>query len=108
MNRTEVTTLIRHVEKQFEHVMQCLCGHEYAAGYKQACADMIRLIGYAPIPNDWEAERAELVEEVRKLRAERLDLLREVNKKDRTIQKLLKHVNVADILGVDVSKDVKR
>ena len=48
MKRCEVAGTIRGVGEQFGRVMECLHGKEYAAGYKQAVRDMVRLFEYGP------------------------------------------------------------
>ena len=49
MDRHYVVQTIRHVGSDFGRVMACLQTEEYAAGYRQAVKDMLRLFEYGPV-----------------------------------------------------------
>ena len=100
MNRTEVIATIQKAGGDFGQVMAALCGEEFAAGYRRALNDMIRLFQSAPIDADFDAERAALMAHIEALTVEKERLQRDVNEKHATIQKLLSHVNISEVLGV--------
>ena len=48
MDRHYVVQTIRHVGGEFGRVMACLQSEDYAAGYRQAVKDMLRMFEYGP------------------------------------------------------------
>ncbi len=105
MNRREVILTIRKVGAQFGRVLACLNTPDFVSGYYQAVNDMSRLFEYAPLAEDYEAERSEMQKRVRLLVEEKKRLKAAVNERDATIEKLLKHVDVCEVLGI---KGVKK
>ena len=104
MNRTEVVMTIKKVGAHFGGVMEVVCGEEFAAGYRRATADMVKLFNEAPIDPDFEAERKAMQEQIKRLKAKNAALEQENCDQYATIQKLLSHVNIAEVLGVDTTK----
>ena len=104
MNRTEVIMTIKKVGGEFGNVMSVLCGEEYAAGYRRAITDMVKLFNEAPIDPDFEAERKAMLAHIKALKAKNAALEQENCDQYATIQKLLTHVNIAEVLGVETKK----
>lgn len=101
MNRAEVIMTIKTAGSRFAGVMASLCGEEYAAGYKRAISDMTNLFAQAPIDADFEAERAALCAEIKRLKMENDMLNRDCAKQHETIEELLKHVDIHEVLGIN-------
>lgn len=108
MNRHEVIMTIKKAGGHFSGgMMEVLCGENYAAGYRQAVADMVELFKKAPIDPDFEAERNSMMEQIKRLKAKNAELEQEVCNQHASIQKLLTHVNIAEVLGVGINSQKK-
>ena len=107
MNRTEVVMTIKKVGAHFGGVMEVLSGEEFAAGYRRAITDMVKLFNESPIDPDFEAERKAMLAEIKRLKAKNAELEQEVCNQYASIQKLLTHVDVAEVLGVGVHSKKK-
>lgn len=105
MNRTEVIMTIKKVGTEFGKVMAALNGDEFAAGYRQALSDMIKLFGKASIAADFEAEREAMLSKIKKLTDENEALKAECENNHDTIEELLKHVNLHEVLGISKKKE---
>lgn len=105
MNRNEVIMTIKNVGGGFANVMDVLIGEEFAAGYRRATADMVKLFTEAPIDPDFEAEREAMMKQIKRLKAKNAALEQEVCNQNATIQKLLSHVNVPEVLGISKKKE---
>lgn len=100
MNRMEVIMTIKKVGAQFSRVMEAMNGEEFAAGYRQALSDMMKLFGKAPIDPDFDAEREAMLAHIKALTDEN-DLLKvECGKNHETIEELMKHVDLHEVLGI--------
>ena len=67
MNRMEVIMTIKKVGAQFSRVMEAMNGEEFAAGYRQALSDMMKMFGKAPIDPDFDAEREAMLAHIKAL-----------------------------------------
>lgn len=100
MNRMEAIMTIKKVGAHFSSVMSVLNGDEFAAGYRQAISDMIKMFGKAPIDPDFEAEREAMLAHIRKLNEENDFLKKEYDKQAATIEELVKHIDLHEVLGI--------
>lgn len=107
MNRTEVIMTIKKVGAHFGGVMEVLCGEEYAAGYRRAITDMVKLFNEAPIDPDFEAERKAMLAHIKKLEQENEMLKVECGKQGATIEELLKHIDLHEVLGIGTNSKKK-
>ena len=100
MNRMEVIMTIKAVGERFRRVMSTLHGEEFAAGYRQAISDMIKMFGKAKIDPDFDAERESMLAHIKALRDENNLLKTECGKNHETIEELMKHVDLHEVLGI--------
>ena len=100
MNRIEVIMTIKKVGEKFSRVMHTLNGEEFAAGYRQAISDMMKVFGKAPIDPDFDAEREALLERIKALTDENDLLKTECGKNHETIEELMKHIDLHEVLGI--------
>lgn len=108
MNRYEVIMTIKKAGNGLSNVMDALYGEDFAAGYRRATVDMVRMFNEAPINPDFEAEREAMLNQIGRLKAKTAELEREVCNQNATIQKLLSHVDVSEVLGVRPKKKSNR
>ena len=52
MKRHDVAVTIQAVGERFGQIMECLNSEEYAAGYRQAVRDMVRMFEYEPVAEE--------------------------------------------------------
>lgn len=100
MNRMEVIMTIKKVGSQFSRVMEAMNGEEFAAGYRQALSDMVKMFAKAPIDPDFDAEREALLARIKALTDENDLLKTECGKNHETIEELMKHVDLHEVLGI--------
>jgi hypothetical protein len=100
MNRKEVILTIKKVGGEFGHVMSIINGEEFAAGYRQAISDMMKVFGKAPLDPDFESEREAMLAHIRFLKSENEQLKTENDRHTKTIEGLMKYVDIHDILGI--------
>ena len=102
MNKEEVILTIQEAGTEFSKIMEALREPEYAAGYYQAIRDMTKLIAYAPLDADFEAERERLTGDNKRLKEENKELRRRIACQQRLIGKLLTKAKASDLLGVKI------
>lgn len=100
MNRHEVIMTIKTVGEKFSRAMSALNGEEFAAGYRQAISDMIKVFGKVPLDPDFEAERKAMLAHIKALTDENELLKTECGKNHETIEELMKHVDIHEVLGI--------
>lgn len=104
MNKEEVILTIQEAGTEFSKIMEAIREPEYAAGYYQAIRDMAKLISYAPLDADFDAERERLTGDNKRLKEENKELRRRVECQQRLIGKLLTKSKDADLLGVKIDR----
>lgn len=100
MNRVEVIATIKTAGSRFASVMASLCSDEYVSGYQRAISDMTRLFSQVAIDENFEAERARLYAEIKRLKVDNELLSQDCAKQQATIDELLKHVDLHEVLGI--------
>lgn len=104
MNKQEVILTIKEAGTEFSKIMEALREPEYAAGYYQAVSDMVKLISYAPLDADFDAERERLTGDNNRMREQIKELRRRVACQQRLIGKLLTKAKASDLLGVKIDR----
>lgn len=102
MNKKEVILTIKEAGTEFSKIMEALREPEYAAGYYQAVRDMTKLIAYAPLDADFEAERERLTGDNNRMREQIKELKGRIACQERLIGKLLTKAKSSDIMGIKI------
>ena len=79
MNRQEVILTIKRTGGTFVHIMGAMFGEDFAAGYRRAISDMIKLFEKTPLSPTFEVERATTIAHLHAVQA-RCEALEAQNK----------------------------